>query len=142
MNTVLTPSQRLRRLEQILAESRPPVLGVPGNDWDAAVRQLEAAPFDRIQRITAELLQSHGPNDEVDAVAIRLLLNDYAAAVCQLRTFIRLTVERVDAAADPVGEARGAVRRETRARENRERVSGNTPGADVSSPEPSEAPPA
>jgi hypothetical protein len=103
---VIDPSQRLRRLERILAEAKAPSAAAV-NDCDAATARLASVPLERIRQITAELLRpSSTAGDDVDALTIRLLLNDYATAVTHLRAVVREAGERIDAAASPIKDTR------------------------------------
>ena len=75
-------------------------------------------PLERISRLTAELTQ-HAPADidDIDRLAMRLLLNDYTAAVAHLRAATRLTEQRMADATLPIQEAGLHVRqREKRAK--------------------------
>lgn len=113
MSATLTVSQRLQRLGQILADSKPTVSTFTADDRDAAARHLESVPFERIRRITADLLErGDSRNDDVDALAIRLLLNDYMAAVAHLRAVVRDAGRRIDAAAEPISATRRFVWRD------------------------------
>jgi hypothetical protein len=140
MSGGLSSSERLQRLEQILTGSKLPRGGGAGDDRDAVSRQLETVPLERIQRLTAELLESRDRNDDIDAVTLRLLLNDYAAAVANLRVFVRQVAERVDAAADPLREARRFMWREVKRQERGTYRAGDRRTARTASPGPTQAP--
>jgi len=65
-------------------------------------------PAERLAGVTEELRRRTGAEvDEIDALAMRLLLNDYTAAVARLRAVIRATEQRLSAAAP---EIKGAMR--------------------------------
>ena len=102
-----TPTERLQRLEQILSSSKP---ALTLTMLDAATNHLQAAPLERLRQLTVELQsRSDSGHDEVDALAMRLLLNDYATAVAHLRAVARDAGERIDAAATPLNESRRAI---------------------------------
>jgi hypothetical protein len=95
-------SARLRRLEEILAG---PLAG--DERGERAGRSVEATTLDRVRRLTAELQARGGaPVDEIDALASRLLLADYAAAVSRLRSVAREAGRSIDAASESVREVR------------------------------------
>ncbi len=105
-----TPTERLQRLEQILSSSKPALTLTTLDARDAATNHLQAAPLERMRQLTVELQsRSDGGQDEVDALAMRLLLNDYATAVAHLRAIARDAGERIDAAATPLNESRRAI---------------------------------
>ena len=67
-------------------------------------------PLDRIRRITEELRNGASADiDEIDAVALRLLLSDYTMTVGHLRAAARLAEQRVAAARGPIEHARSIV---------------------------------
>jgi hypothetical protein len=118
--------QRLRRLVHILEPPHAAPDPAAAAERDAA-RRLEQLPLDRIRRITAELAsRPDGASDEGDALAMRLLLNDYIAAVAQLRAVTRDAADRIDAVAPPVADVRQFVWHEQKLREKR-RQSGGPP---------------
>lgn len=90
--------ERLRRIEQILATSPIPSRA-PSADLDVPDVLLASVMTDRIQQTIAELDRGTMV-DAADAVAMRLLLTDYAAAVAGLRTVARTTEQRLDDLAD------------------------------------------
>ena len=102
-------AQRLKRLHHILSQSKP-ALAPPATDTGEL---LASVSLDRIDRLTSE---QHARIDEaiddVDMVAMRLLLNEYMTAVGALRAVARLAEQRVDAAWVPIDQARRLVRRE------------------------------
>ena len=105
-----TPAERLQRIEQILASSTPALTLAPLDPRDAATNHLQAAPLERMRQLTVELqARSDEGEDEVDALAMRLLLNDYATAVAHLRAVARDAGDRIEAAAAPLVEARRAI---------------------------------
>jgi hypothetical protein len=101
-------SQRLRRLEQIL--SQPVPSGSQAADADA---RHAAAALERIRQLTLALEERAGePADDVDTLAMRLLLNDYAFAVAQLRAVARDGGRRIDLAAGSIVDVRRSLWRE------------------------------
>ena len=103
-------SRRLRRLEQILADAKVATVTSPDGDTDPAETHLVVVPLDRIRRITAELQRATDEDiDEIDAVAMRILLSDYLLTVGHLRAAARLAEQRVAAATVPIQRARSVV---------------------------------
>jgi hypothetical protein len=109
-------SQRLIRLEQILAESKP--AAAAASDGDPVKVHLGSVPAERIRQVTAELTCRNGvDNDEIDIVAMRVLLNDYSAAVAHFRAVARKAEEQIAAAAGPIAEFRRFVWRQQKLQE-------------------------
>ena len=110
-------AERLLELDRILSHERAASFSGEG---DPVSMHLDAVPSERIRELTS-LLQRRAAtgNDEIDAVAMRLLLNDYTAAVGHLRAVARLAATRIDDAAAPVREAQLFMKRDLR-REERE----------------------
>ena len=95
MNAAPDSSWRLQRLAQILAESKA-LASTSARDTDPADVHIGSAPLERIKRLTAELTQEASTGvDDIDRVAMQLLLNDYAVAVAHLRAAMRLTEQRM-----------------------------------------------
>jgi hypothetical protein len=91
--------QRLLRLERILTES-----GRTEHSSDPREHQVAT---ERIRQLTSELRRDVvGDNDEVDAVMVRLLLNDYVATVARLRGVARDAENRILVASRQLKEAR------------------------------------
>jgi hypothetical protein len=112
VSTISQPPPRLTRLLQILTQSRPVSAQSGPESPDAADVHLASVPLERIGQITRELENRAGEEtDEIDALAMRLLLNDYVIAVAHLRAVARLAEQCVDAAWTPVDDARSLVRR-------------------------------
>jgi hypothetical protein len=104
-------SQRLRRLEQILAQ--PVRHGAQGPDADAAAQHTASAALERIRQLSLTIEERAGePADDIDALATRLLLNDYTFAVAQLRAVARDGGRRVDLAANAIVDVRRSLWRE------------------------------
>jgi hypothetical protein len=76
------PSSRLTRLYHILSQSPAPA----SPESDPLRVHLTSVPLERIRALTTEL-QEPGPStpDDIDAITMRVLLNDYRAAVSHLR---------------------------------------------------------
>jgi hypothetical protein len=108
-------SARLAHLEQILAQTTAASTTVAMSGAEAADVHLSSVPAERIRRLTAELHSDLSRElDEIDAVVMRLLLNEYATAVVHLRAVARMAASRVDRAGGIVREARRAVHRVTK----------------------------
>jgi hypothetical protein len=108
---------RLQRLAQILAESKAPA-STSARDTDPADVHIANVALERISRLAAELTQNAPTDiDDIDRLAMRLLLNDYTAAVAHLRAATRLTEQRMAEAHAAIQEAGLHVRqREKRAK--------------------------
>ena len=117
MSGVNDLAERLLELDRILSRERAASFSTEG---DPVSLHLGAVPSERIRALTL-LLEGNtsAGNDEIDAVAMRLLLNDYAAAVGHLRAVARIAATRIDEAATPVREAQLFMKRDLR-REERE----------------------
>jgi hypothetical protein len=112
-------SLRLKRLEAVLAQAGSRSL--LSSESDAADVHLDSVLVDRIRQLTAELRERDGaPIDDIDALAMRLLLNEYRAAVGHLRAVARIAAERIDAAPRALKDARRAVHRLEKAVNKRE----------------------
>jgi hypothetical protein len=73
---------------------------------------LGRVPLGRIGRLTSELTRGGtGDIDDIDRVAMRILLSDYTAAVGHLRATARLAEQRLADAAVPIQETRLLIRR-------------------------------
>jgi hypothetical protein len=83
---------------------------------DPADAHLASVPLDRIRRLTAELEQDGGNDD--NATTVSLLLNDYTTAVTHLRAVARLAEDRIAAAAGPIRDASKLVRRALKSARN------------------------
>jgi hypothetical protein len=107
-----TAPPRLTRLDRILSLSQPPVARAAA-DTDPQQVHLASVPLERIQALTVELQErSAAETDEVDAVTMRLLLNDYKVAVGHLRAVANNVDARLRSAAQEIHDKRKAVRRE------------------------------
>src|SRR5262245_42416584 len=103
-------ARRLLDLERILSQSK--TQATSAGDADPVTLHLADVPTERIRRFTAELQNAGQGDDEVAAVTMRLLLNDYASAVAHLRAVARLAVTRIDTATAPIRECQKFLRRE------------------------------
>jgi len=117
MSGAADSSRRLQRLAQILADTNAASPST-ARDSDAADVHLDRVPLERISRLTSELTHSAGSGvDDVDRVAVQILLNDYTAAVAHLRATVRLTQERIADTSVPIQQSRALIRRRDKARE-------------------------
>jgi hypothetical protein len=113
-------SQRMLRLQRILADARQARPQTPASDGNSAQVHLASVPLDRIAQVTSELhARINAEIDDVDALAMQVLLNDYATAVAHLRAVARLAQHHVEAAAVPIDEARRFVRRQLKIQQAR-----------------------
>lgn len=105
-------STRLAHIEEILAQTASGAAAAISTG-DATAVHLNSVPVDRIRRLTADLLHTTPADqpDVIDAVVMRLLLDEFATAVTHLRAVAYTTASRVDAAAAPLREARRTVHR-------------------------------
>jgi hypothetical protein len=112
VSTARDPTQRLIELERILAQSR--LVTASGHEQAGSVTShLAGVPVDRIRQLTSALQRGLDDTvDEIDAVAMRLLLNDFRIAVPHLRAIAQTAGARMDDAADLIREGQRFVRRE------------------------------
>ena len=102
---------RVSRLDRILsqAESAPPRTG----DSDAGQVHLASIPLERIRGLTIELQErSPAVQDDIDAITMRLLLNDYKTAVAHLRAVTDRVGAQLQDAASQLSLTRKELRRE------------------------------
>jgi hypothetical protein len=112
-------SERLLELDRILSRERPASFS---NEGDPVSLHLTAVPGERIRELTSFLTRTMEHDiDEIDVVAMRLLLNDYTSAVGHLRAVARSAAARIDDAAMPIREAQLFMKRDLR-REEREEL--------------------
>jgi len=79
------PSPRLVQLDRILSLSSSTAAGRGAGDRNVLI--LSAVPLERIQALTLELQQrTAAAADDFDHLAMRVLLNEYRAAVASLRS--------------------------------------------------------
>lgn len=104
-------SERLARLEQILSrtDGAQTVIGDTANPAEVHLGSIAA---ERIRLLTAELHGAGSGEDEpADALFMKLLLNEYRAALGHLRAVARMSAAIVDGAAAPMREMERAVHR-------------------------------
>ncbi len=119
-------SRRLQRLEARVA-SRPRGDAAPADSSDLVHWRMRSVPIDRIAHLTMELQQRSGADvDAVDALAIRLLLNDYTTSTTHLRAVTRTAGQRMVTASSRLKDVRAVVERELQREEAGGRSSGDT----------------
>jgi hypothetical protein len=105
MNAAPDSSWRLQQLAQILADSKA-LASTSARDTDPADVHIGSVALERIKRLAMELTQQGRTDiDDIDRLTMRLLLNDYTAAVAHLRAAMRLTEQRMSDATLPIQEA-------------------------------------
>ena len=105
---------RLREIERIIAQTTYVSASNQGADDPVAVH-LSDVPAARIRELTRILQQRPmDVNDDIDALAMRLLLNDYITAIAHLRAVARAAAALVDGAAAPVKQSQRFLRDEDR----------------------------
>jgi hypothetical protein len=112
------PFERLIRLGQIL--SRESVNG--RGSADAHPLRPPEFQIERIRLLTGEL-HLGSDSDEVDAVTMRVLLNDYAATLTAFREMARQAASHLTAASDPIKEARRYLKRQDKQKRKRDEES-------------------
>jgi len=106
-------SKRLQRLAEILARWTTVSGAKREASGDSVQFHLTSVPLERIRELTLELQPRTDIDiDEVDAVTMRVLLNDYAAAVTHLRAVASAADERLATASAGIGESREFLRRQ------------------------------
>jgi hypothetical protein len=112
MSAAADSSRRLQRLAQILAESQAAPGSTPAPDSGPTDVHLDSVSLERISRLTSELAQRAAiDTDDIDRLTMRLLLNEYTAAVAHLRAAARLTEQRMLEATVAIQETRLYLRR-------------------------------
>jgi hypothetical protein len=110
------PFERLIRLRQILS-----LHAINGSgSADVEPRRARERHTERIRQLTLELQHGGIDCDEVDAVAMRLLLNEYAATLTTFRDMARQAESHMAAASGPVKEARRYLKRQEKRKRKRE----------------------
>jgi hypothetical protein len=105
-------SERLTHLEQILSQTASASAAVAADATNAAEVHLGSVPAERIRLLTAELLRTGSPGlDEIDAVVMKLLLNEYSNAVDHLRAVANLAAATIDGVTAPMLDTERAVRK-------------------------------
>jgi hypothetical protein len=105
------PFERLLRLRQILSEQ-----SIDGRAAEIEPPHAREARAQRIRRLTVELQRDGIESDEVDAVTMRLLLNDYAASLPAFREMTRQAEAHLSAASGPLKEVRRELQRHEKLR--------------------------
>jgi len=104
------PLERLREIERVLAQTRSST-GSSDAGVDPVALHLGEVPSTRIREFTSMLQQrAVDGTDEIDALAVRLLLNDYTAAIAHLRAVAREAAALIDGAAAPVKDSQRFLR--------------------------------
>jgi hypothetical protein len=104
-------SERLRRLEALLAAARP---APDPQTREAAESLLSSVMTDRISRIASELARWQTARvDAADVLTMRVLLAEYGAAVRHLRAVASITEQRLSAAATAIKESTRLLGRHT-----------------------------
>ena len=121
MSHDLDVASRLEQLQRLLDQCRipPGVDADPRPDAEFAVIRLDGF-LTRIQHLTRELqsgLAQRHDADALDGVTIRLLLEDYAAAVRQLRASTTEAGRRLAMVAHVIGDGRRLIREERKRRQ-------------------------
>jgi hypothetical protein len=99
----------------------------PTNTSDLVDWRMRSVPLDRIAHLTIELQQrGTAAVDAVDALAMRLLLNDYTVATTHLRAVTRIAGQRMASASSHLKDVRALVERELQPEEESGRSSGDT----------------
>ena len=130
MSALHKSSPRLARLDRILSQSPLHVATHATADTDPGQVHLTSVPLERIQALTTELQErSTVDADEVDAITMRLLLNDYKAAVAHLRAVANGADSRLLAVAAELHESRKKLRREEEMAAKRAGKSADDPDA-------------
>lgn len=120
-------SERLRRLEAYIA-ARPPHRDPPStNSSDLADWHMRSVMLDRIARLTMELQQrGNAAIDAVDALEMRLLLEDYTTSTRHLRAVTRIAKEGIGTAASHLRAVRTNIERELSRQEEGRLSSGDS----------------
>jgi transcriptional regulatory protein LevR len=121
-------SRRLLRLQSYVADKPRQADPTSTNSSDLADWHMRSVMLDRIAHLTMEL-QRRGDAaiDAVDALEIRLLLNDYTASTTHLRAVTRIAKQGIATASSQLSGARTIIERELQ-REEREEESGRSSG--------------
>lgn len=113
-------SHRLQLLDAIVAASKTALVGAPREEIEAVQLSLRSVPFDRITQLTGMLADERTRgSDDVDTLAVRLLLNDYRSAVANLRAATQVVAARLTATSASLKLARGFATRQAKLAEKR-----------------------
>jgi hypothetical protein len=114
------PFERLIDIERLLAQTKSSMVS-NRTGADPVALHLAEVPSARIRELTSMLQQRAVEGiDEIDALAMRLLLNDYSAAVAHLRAVAREAAALIDGAAAPVKDSQRFLRIDHRRKLKRE----------------------
>jgi hypothetical protein len=121
---------RLIEIERILAQTKF-VGGASDSAGNPVAVHLADVPATRIREFTRILQQRPlEANDDIDALAMRLLLNDYIAAVSHLRAVARVAASLIDGAAAPVKEIHRFLHADDKKRQRQSTETGTRPPDD------------
>lgn len=101
---------RVMRLAEILERFRAPEPSLSAANANPVAARLASIADERMRRLGALLKEriDEGDVDAADALLLRLLLDEYASAVRQLRAATKIIEQRLDAARTVVTKARRA----------------------------------
>ena len=120
-------SRRLQRLQAYVAAKPPQADPTSTNSSDLADWHMRSVMLDRIAHLTMEL-QRRGDAviDAVDALEMRLLLNDYTASTTHLRAVTRIAKEGMATASSQLRGVRKTIERDLKREEESRRSSGDS----------------
>ncbi|HEY6612905.1 MAG TPA: hypothetical protein VIZ32_00255, partial [Vicinamibacterales bacterium] len=103
---------------RVLAQTRSVMRANDDNVADPVGVHLAEVPEARIRVLTRMLQQQPTDgNDDIDVLAMRLLLNDYIAAVAHLRAVARVAASLVDGVTAPVKQGHRLLRLDDKRRQ-------------------------
>lgn len=120
-------SRRLQRLQAYVTAKPPQADPTSTNSSDLADWHMRSVMLDRIAHLTMEL-QRRGDAviDAVDALEMRLLLNDYTASTTHLRAVTRIAKEGMATASSQLRGVRKTIERDLKREEESRRSSGDS----------------
>jgi len=120
-------SRRLQRLQSYVAAKPPQADPTSSNSSDMADWHMRSVMLDRIAHLTMEL-QRRGDAviDAVDALEMRLLLNDYTASTTHLRAVTRIAKEGMATASSQLRGVRKTIERDLKREEESRLSSGDS----------------
>jgi hypothetical protein len=120
-------SRRLQRLQACVAAKPSQAETTSTNGSDLADWHMRSVVLDRIAHLTMEL-QRRGDAviDAVDALEMRLLLNDYTASTTHLRAVTRIAKEGIATASSQLRGVRKTIERDLQREEESRRSSGDS----------------
>jgi hypothetical protein len=108
-------ARRLQRLEANVTVKPPQGDRTSTKSFDLADWHERSVMLDRIARLTMELQRRGDATvDVVDALEMRLLLNDYTASTTHLRAVTRIAKQNMDTASSKLKAVRTTLERELR----------------------------